>query len=265
MKEKLDIILVEDDFSDCKEMTAAIDDNSNDFNLVSITNNAAVAVNFIKNNQPDVLILDLELSLGQGSGFDVLKGIKDEFLNYPPYIVITTNNISNITHAVARENGGDYIFVKSQTGYSASQVINFLKTAKTAILNRRKTVFADPNIMSNSNKKQHLYANINNYLLKVGISPKLSGYDYLKDAIYYIATDQTRYFIKEIAIKHNKTHANIERSMQNAINSAWSKESIEDLLMNYKAKISSEKGVPTINEFVYYYANLLKIESKLFE
>ena len=46
--------------------------------------------------------------------------------------------------------------------------------------------------------------------------------------------------------------------MQNAIARAWRTTPIEDLLRYYTARISSEKGVPTITEFIYYYAAKLK-------
>ena len=48
--------------------------------------------------------------------------------------------------------------------------------------------------------------------------------------------------------------------MQNAIAKAWRTTPIDDLLKYYTAKISSDKGIPTITEFIYHYANKLKIE-----
>ena len=51
-----------------------------------------------------------------------------------------------------------------------------------------------------------------------------------------------------------------ERAMQNAIHRAWKKADIEDLLKHYTAKVNSEKGCPTITEFICYYANKLKYE-----
>ena len=38
------------------------------------------------------------------------------------------------------------------------------------------------------------------------------------------------------------------------------KTDIEDLLKHYTAKVNSEKGCPTITEFICYYANKLKYE-----
>lgn len=50
------------------------------------------------------------------------------------------------------------------------------------------------------------------------------------------------------------------RAMQNSINRAWSTSDIQDLLDNYTAKIKSDKGVPTVTEFIYFYAQKIKNE-----
>ena len=100
MNKKLDIILVEDDVIDCEKMASAIDAAYEDFNLVAITNSANTAIKNIRELQPDIIILDLELTFGQGNGFEVLESIKNDPLPFNPYIVITTNNISNITHSI---------------------------------------------------------------------------------------------------------------------------------------------------------------------
>ena len=52
--------------------------------------------------------------------------------------------------------------------------------------------------------------------------------------------------------------------MQNAINRAWRTFPVEELEAHYTAKTHSCRGVPTIMEFVFYYAGLLKTEIKNF-
>ena len=74
-----------------------------------------------------------------------------------------------------------------------------------------------------------------------------------------VANNYDKPFLQELAIEYKKTPASIERAMQNAINRTWATENVEDLLNKYKAKISSSRGVPTINEFVHYYAHLISV------
>lgn len=63
-----------------------------------------------------------------------------------------------------------------------------------------------------------------------------------------------------IAQKYGKTDASVERAMQNAINRAWRTGNVEELLFYYTARINPSRGVPTITEFISYYANKLKSE-----
>lgn len=260
MDRKLDILLVEDDPDDCNAMSSAIEEAGEDFNLLSITNSAVTALKIFNDESPDVIILDLELSLGQGTGFDVLEGIQKAHAPYPPYIVITTNNISSVTHAMVRRFGGDFIFTKTQTGYNASAVINFLRSAKHAILNRRPADTSNSPLSERiTMRSQNIKRSISNYLLKVGISPKNKGFNYLLDAIYLVVNECNTPFIYILAENYNKTPASVERAMQNAINRTWATENVDDLLANYTAKITSAKGVPTIGEFVYYYAHKIMV------
>ena len=61
-----------------------------------------------------------------------------------------------------------------------------------------------------------------------------------------------------IAEKHKVSTPSVERAMQNAINKAWKTSDIDTLEKYYTGKISSEKGSPTITEFIYFYANKIK-------
>ncbi len=94
----------------------------------------------------------------------------------------------------------------------------------------------------------------------VGISPKAIGYEYLTEAIIIATKEPTPNLSRLVAAKHGKTPASVERAMQNAINRAWSNGNPEDLARNYTAVINYERGVPTLTEFIYHYANRFRNE-----
>ena len=94
----------------------------------------------------------------------------------------------------------------------------------------------------------------------IGISSKAKGYQYLIDAIELIIKEPRQCLCRIIGEKYSKSDVSVERAMQNAINRAWKTNDIDVLLCHFTAKINSEKGVPTITEFVYYYANKIKNE-----
>ena len=110
-------------------------------------------------------------------------------------------------------------------------------------------------------KDKRLIQKIQHELNLIGISPKVVGYRYLTDAILATINEPNTHIFKMLGEKYKKTDASIERAMQNAINRAWRTSDIDDLLTYYTARIHSQKGVPTIMEFIFYYAN--KIQNQL--
>ena len=244
--EELTIIIVEDEPETCKNF-ATYADELDELLIVSITNDASKALTDIQDFIPDVVILDLELHLGCGNGLELLYGLSRLHLDSNPYILITTNNSSNITFEYARQLGADFIMSKHQNDYSERNVLNFLKMMKSVIKNRPSTI---PSALLTTETpelyKKRITRRIMSELNLVGINPKTVGYQYLIDAIHII--------IK----KYGKTESSVERAMQNAISRAWKKTDIDELYQHYTAKIHSEKGTPTITEFIYYYANKIK-------
>lgn len=257
MDKKLEILLVEDDQTACKEIIQEIDNNPDDFTLIGITNNSARAFQYVKEVCPDAVILDLELHHGGGDGLEFLKQIKESHPSRIPFVLVTTNNISEITHAVARELGADFIMTKNQEGYSAKSVLEFLKITKSVILNRRKQAQSS-GYESPTQAAKRLQRRICLELDKVGISAKAIGYTYLIDAITMTVKEPTQHICDKIGEKYRKSATSVERAMQNAINRAWNTSDIDDLLANYTARIKSDKGVPTITEFIFFYAQKIR-------
>ncbi len=252
---ELTILLVEDDPNVCKTFAEVIE-KSEDISLVSVTNNAMKALEDIKDFLPNVVILDLELHHGKGSGLDVLKGLH-EMVNFDlrPYMLITTNNVSSITYDCARELGADYIFSKHQDDYSIENVLDFLRMMKTSILNKQKLLQHKHEVSDTPERqKKRIRRRIMSELNLVNVNPKSVGYVYLIDAIELSIESPRQNISTIIGQMHGKTDFSVERAMQNAIKRAWNSANPEDLYNNYTAKISSEKGIPTITEFIHYYA-----------
>lgn len=258
MENNLEILLVEDDQQDCKEMINAIDDNPDDFTLIGVTNNSTRAFQYVSDIHPDAVILDLELHRGGGDGLEFLKRLKDARLSRTPFILVTTNNISTVTHEIARELGADYIMTKSQKDYSAQAVLEFLKITKSVILNRRKQTDGKAAEETPTELAKRIRRRICAELDKVGISPQAVGRKYLIDAITITMQEPVTRISGVVGEKYRKTEGSVERAMQNAINRAWRTSDITDLFANYTAKIKPDKGTPTVTEFIYYYAQKIK-------
>lgn len=256
MTEKpLNILLVEDDSTACKEISNYID-QLDDIRLVASTNNSITAIEHTKNFLPDAVILDLELHHGGGDGLLFLARLQQLELPKRPYILVTTNNSSNITYESARQLGADFILAKYQENYFAQYVIEFLRIMKKAIFSHTVKNASKTDINETPEQKnKKLIQKIQQELDLIGISQKVVGYRYLTDAILYTIEQPKSHIFRILGEKYKKSDASIERAMQNAINRAWRTSDIDDLLIYYTARIHSQKGVPTIMEFIFYYAN----------
>lgn len=254
MDDTLSVLLVEDDVQACCDIENYVS-TIEEVDLVAITNNSERAAQLVRETLPDAIILDLELHAGSGSGLTLLRSLQADSLKKRPYVVVTTHNSSAITYSAARDLGADYIFYKHQSGYSAKSVIDFLCMLKSVIHTQvRKSSTQEVLELSPAQKQRQLLRRVYAELDEVGISPKAVGYDYLAESIIIAAEYGATNLCSTIAHKHGKTASSVERAMQNAIARAWNTTPIDVLLANYTAKIRSNKGVPTLTEFVCFYA-----------
>lgn len=259
MLRKLSVVLVEDDDDTCKKFIDCTD-SSEDVELIKVTNNSVTAVKYVQDYQPDVVILDLELHRGSGNGLLFLKDLKKLSVNPRPYILITTNNSSSATYDSARKLGADFIMYKHQENYSVAEVIDFLSTMKPVIQNRTVSETDGINTDTPHEREKRITQRICSELDLVSVSHKAVGYNYLVEAIKAFIEKPVPNICVAIGNKYGKTESSVERAMQNAIARAWSTAEIDDLLNHYTAKVSSKKGVPTITEFICYYADKIRNE-----
>lgn len=260
MRKCLTILLVEDGIEECKRFSKYAD-LTDELSIVAVTDSSLQALQLLKEYLPDAVILELELNRGQGNGLSFLQEMQEVPLPFHPYILITTNNSSKITYDHARQLGADFIMSKHQEDYSEKNALELLRMLKNTIQDTRKERYPESvSVESNDQYQKRLSRRIQRELDQIGISPKVMGYRYLTDAIFLVLTGQNSNLCSTIGQKFHKTDSSVERAMQNAINKAWRTSDIDELLKHYTAKIRSEKGVPTLTEFIYHYAHKLRNE-----
>lgn len=261
MNRRLNIMIIEDDTTVCKHFTEYIE-QYDDLSITTITNNSYRAIELLQEQLPEAIILDLELNEGKGNGLLFLQEMKRQSLPFKPYILVTTNNSSAITHDYVRQLGADFIMSKHQEDYSEHTALDFLQMMRDIILNQHISSVEEPLPKETTiQKEKRLKRMVNIELDRIGISPKMIGFTYLTEAILLVLDGQNNNLCTTIGLKHAKTDSSVERAMQNAIKSAWRNTDIDDLLQNYTARINPDRGVPTLTEFIYYYAN--KIENSM--
>lgn len=254
---KLNLLIVEDDINTINEYKASIR-NFDNFYLVGTTNNSSEAVNMVKEYCPHAVILDLELHLGSGNGLIFLKQLSELALPYKPFILVVTNNISNVTHSISRNLGADFVITKNQNDFSCKMVLEFLSSIAQSTINSNLNSSSAAQAAADISNRETLRDKISTELDLIGISSKLKGRQYLADAIEITYNQRVSNLCSIIAKKYSKTDASVERAMQTAINHAWRNTDIESLERYYTTYINPQKGVPTVMEFIYYYSAKIK-------
>lgn len=266
MRNQLSVILIEDDEASCLAMEAYFRELDG-IDIIRTTNSSSQALEYVRNLNPDAVILDLELHNGAGSGIAFLSGLNalcsaaagntgtERRLTKRPYVLITTNNSSQTTYHAVRRLGADFILYKHQEDYSPKNVAEILLgVCTTEAFTSHSETAQHTTAISDMDLRKKICAELDN----INISPRLRGYTYLADAIEIYTRERVPNVSSVIGKKHRKTGDSVERAMQNAINKAWGKADIDTLRKNYTAYVSPETGVPTIMDFVCYYANKIK-------
>jgi DNA-binding NarL/FixJ family response regulator len=88
--------------------------------IVGEAETASVAQRLIENSNPEVVILDIVLK--EGSGFDVLKEIKNR--ENSPKVIILTNYATPPFRKKAEQEGADFFFDKSTEFEKVIEVLN---------------------------------------------------------------------------------------------------------------------------------------------
>lgn len=258
MERTLTVLIIEDDTAICQRLAAEIEE-TRDITLVNITNSSLEALELVKEQLPDAIILDLDLGSGCGNGFEFLQEVKKIPLSIAPYILVTTSFSSSNAQNFAKDLGADFIFFKHQADYTEKKAVAFLEMMRPLILKSQH-----PNNLSTAlsetpaQKNQRIRRLITTELDYVGINPKSVGYQYLIDAILIAINDAQPNIATAVSQIHKKTPASVERGIQNAISRAWHTMDINELSLHYTAKINPDRGMPTLTEFIYYYANKIK-------
>lgn len=260
MNKELTILIIEDDEYIRKNFLRIAD--SNPFiKIIGLTNNSTEGYKLTKDYIPDAVILDLELHAGSGNGLEYLKNIMKDNTIIKPYILVTTNNSSSITYNFARDHGADFIMSKHEANYSETHVIEFLIMLSDTIKAAKNITKPIIKIKESPYEyKQRLKTKISNNIDMVGINHKSIGYKYLVSAIFLSIEKYDKNIYDYIGKEFKRTPASIERSMQYAIDSAWKTTNVSDLINNYTAIIHSDRGVPTVTEFIFFYANKIALE-----
>ena len=252
MNETIKIIIADEN----KETTDEFLQNlpKDKFTLLAVANDGASLLELIKNNKPDVVIMDLILP--QLDGFAVMERLNKEGIN--TNIVIHTSLSLNGFVNKAINLGAKYYAIKPfNTNVLIERIEDIVNGAQREVVE-----------LSNS-KLGKMEEKITNIFITVGIPAHIKGYQFLREAIKLaianpeIINSITKKLYPTIAEKYSTSASKVERAIRHAIEVAWNRGKIENINNVFGLKIYSSNEKPTNGEFIALVADKMLIEGSM--
>ena len=221
----------------------------NDSLDMKIANDGKMAIQMIKNNDFDLIILDLILP--EVDGFEVLEVAKE----------INKDIKSIVISALASD-----VFIKKAMSLGTSYFM--LKPISLDVLTKRvNDLFAgDDELGSKINFDRDIEEKITNIFITVGIPAHIKGYQFLREAIKLsmenpdIINSITKKLYPSIAEKFETSASKVERAIRHAIEVAWNRGKIENINNVFGLTVYSNNEKPTNGEFIALVADKMLLD-----
>lgn len=244
------VMMADDNRSLCqlfKELVEAYDDLS----LVGIAHTGSEALEIVRREKPDVMVLDIIMPELDGIG--VLEELQGQPWR-PKILILTAFGQEKVTQQAAAL-GADYFLVKP---FDVKVLIERI---------RQVALDSAPTVQHrHAPRTRMLDHEVTNVIHQVGIPAHIKGYMYLRDAILMVVSRNellgsiTKELYPAIASKHGTTPSRVERAIRHAIEVAWNRGNIEAIQSLFGNTINQERGKPTNSEFIAMIADKLRLE-----
>ncbi len=254
--EKTKIIIVDNN----EQMRISIKQqlNTNELNVVADFSDAISALNYIKENEVDVIITDIVLP--NIDGYEFMEAInKQGLVTRPKILVLSALSNDNFINK-ALQYGADYYMIKPCDVNVLKSRVMELKTSSVMI---DKSV---NNIKNVKPRNRQLEEKITNIFITVGIPAHIKGYQFLREAIKMaidnpeIINSITKKLYPSIAERFETTASKVERAIRHAIEVAWNRGKIENINALFGIRVYSNNEKPTNGEFIALVADKMLIE-----
>lgn len=274
MKGEISVLIADDNF-EFGELLREQLIKEQDIDVVGVARDGVQAIESISELKPDVIILDIIMPNLDGIG--VLEKISKAQLAYKPIFIM----LSAIGHDAFIQNaitlGAEYYLVKPfDIEVLISRIREMFKERKSLYFTNENNNRKKESKSSKSNSYSYtpyfsgpfdLEAEVTHIMRDVGIPAHMSGYQFLREAIIQTINDPrmftsvTKILYPSVASKYNTTPQKVERSIRNAIESAWTRGNHDSLDSLFGYTINYNKGKPTNSEFIAMMADQVKIMS----
>lgn len=256
MKKKIKILIADSNSYKAKKLEEAVSKDE-DFEVFSRVQDGEAALESIKKDSPDVVLLDLILP--KIDGFELIKYVKEDTTITKKPIIIAVTNIERQDFATLAINMGiDYYMINPDYSIVSGKIRQLLSIKNMA--------FNNPSNLYNQPIYNDAYVVVTNALREIGIPAHIKGYTYLRDGILEsLKSDHTLSVTKElypmIAKRNNTTSNRVERAIRHAIEVAWNRGNVEKINAMFGFTVDPNRGKPTNSEFVKTLVDNIRLQN----
>ena len=192
--------------------------------------NGNEAIELAKNSKPDIVLLDIVMP--GIDGISVLESFKENNIK-TKVIIISALGVNSMTLNTIKLGALYYMVKPFDLDVVYERILNVLSVIEEDNLLRR----------------------ISSFLQLLGISTSLKGYNYIRDCILYLVTNnnkdiQLKCVYEEIAKRKNISYKSVERAIENAIDTAMKKNTTNTYFEFFGNTINDIRCKPTAREFI---------------
>ncbi|MCG1026098.1 MULTISPECIES: sporulation transcription factor Spo0A [Dehalobacter] len=267
METKTIKVLLADDNRDFIEVLKEYISNQKDMVLLGVAYNGNDALDMIKKEEPDVVVLDIIMPHLDG------LGVMEKLINTikrPKVIILTSFGQENMTQR-AVQLGADYYILKpfdlETLGKRIRQLVGVYEAAPS--FNNISNAMLSSNMSSviqvNAKNSKMIEVEVTKMIQQMGVPAHVKGYQYLRDAIVSVIKDVsllgavTKELYPMIAKNYGTTPSRVERAIRHAIELAWDRGNIDFMNKFFGYTINVDRGKPTNSEFIAMVADKLRI------
>lgn len=254
-------LLVVDDNTELRQVISEGFSRSSEFEVVGLASNGIVALDLIRQQQPDIVLLDIVMP--QLDGFGVLDSLSDMVMDKKPKVIVMSAMIQEVFVRRAIEMGANYYIAKPFD-------IEALKCRITEIFSVGKKIRTDAvqDYSSKENRKT-VDEKISTVFITIGIPAHIKGYHFLREAVKMVMDNPdvinriTKELYPGIAKRYNTSASKVERAIRHAIEVAWTRGKIENINGLFGYNVYGRNDKPTNGEFIALIADKLLLEKAM--
>lgn len=240
------------------------------YDILESTDNTFKALEILRTEKVDVLIMDVILA--KTDGIEFLKIAAGYIKQGKPKIIVCSQIKAENVISQAVSYGASYYMFKPVDVNLLAERVDLLTapplSEKVGVTRNFIIDRGDP--ADHEEIELSLEKQITAIISDVGIPAHVKGYHFVRYAIILALKSPesvnsiTKFIYPEVSKRFGTTPSRVERAIRHAIEVAWERGNIETINRLFGYSVSDAKGKPTNSEFIAMIADSLRLEDRRF-